>query len=112
MQDSCPPPGPPPALDSWGAGLSYVTSLGQLRNYAALHPWLKVHWITSTTVASAPRFPHLTEPHEKIVLQGVDPETRQIEGEPPAMERPSGRGGGNARSPGDPFLIQVGLLCR
>ena len=93
MQDSCPPPEPPPALDSWGAGLSYVTSLGLLRNYAALHPWLKVDWITRTTVASAPRFPHLAKPHEKIVLQRVDPDTRHIEREPPAMKGPPGRGG-------------------
>jgi len=96
MQDSCPPPEPPPALDSWGAGSGLVPSIGLIRNYAALHPWLKVDWITRTTVATAPRFPHLTEPHEKIVLQGVDPDTRQIEGEPPAMEGPSWRGGGNA----------------
>jgi len=73
-----------------------VPSLGQLRNSAALHSWLKVDWIYSTSMFAAPRFPHLAKPHEKIVLQGVDPETRQIEGEPPAMERPSGRGGGNA----------------
>ncbi len=58
MQESCPPPRPPPALDSWGAYLSWVPTFRELRNYAALHPRLKVHWITSTTVAPAPRFPH------------------------------------------------------
>ncbi len=93
MQESCPFPRPHPAPDSWYGVGSYVPSLVQLRNYASLHPLLKVDWITRTTVATAPRFPHLTEPHEKIVLQGVDPDSRQVESEPPAMKRLPRRGG-------------------
>jgi len=100
MQESCPPLRNPPALDSWGGCQSYVPSFGQLRNSATLHPWLKVHRVTATAVPATPRFPHLAEPHEKIVLQGVDPDTRQVESEPPAMKRPPWRGGRNGGSPG------------
>ena len=63
MQESCPPPRPPPSSSNrMGGGMTYVPSLGVKRNFAALHPWLKMHRIADSSPSAAPGLPQLTQP--------------------------------------------------
>ena len=54
MQESCPPPGPPrPSTAGRGWSVDIYKAQGRKRNFAALHPRLKMHRVTATAVATA-----------------------------------------------------------
>ncbi len=61
MQESCPPPRPPPASCNGGGGIeTYVSRLRRKRNFAALHPHLKMHGVPRTAIPTADRLPEGT----------------------------------------------------
>ena len=60
MQESCPPPRPPPARQIAGGWIGAVPSFTGIRNLAALDPGLKVDGITLSTMSTAHLFPDRT----------------------------------------------------
>ena len=60
MQESCPPPGPPrPSTAGRGWSVDIYRAQGRKRNFAALHPHLKMHGITLAAVPATEPFPDL-----------------------------------------------------
>ena len=61
MQELCPPPEPPPAsCMRGGRDVDIYRGQRRKRNFAALHPHLKMHGITLAAIPAADVLPNLT----------------------------------------------------